>query len=452
MSPNVLELLSASPLVALGLALGGLVVAVLVVRALRGRRPEPRAPRTAASSAPGERRAARAPETQDGTSASARATVLPAPLAQPAAATAPAPEPASSKAAPAHDLAPARSADAPSAAELPPLPFDEAAPAPTQRAASAWFDAIPTPDVVEVAAADVGPETEPRATPGHDAFAAFDAAPAAAPPAADGTGAEAIGEATAVEALPPVESSVDEAAAFWPAADAGPAQNASPVAEAAPDEILPALTLAAPVVEDVAATAFEPVPEVPAALPEVESAPLEDVAAPPALEAAPPVVPAPVPAVEPPPVVSAPPVDAGPARVLVVDDSAVVRAKLRKVLEGGGHKVDVAKEGREALALLAAGRYALMVTDLEMPTMSGFELIAAVRASAGLAALPIVAITGHDDLEPYRQRLPGLAGLFRKPWIDGDLLAHVAGVLAATRSVSGPGAATSPEPQPLALA
>ncbi len=476
MNPNVLEVLSATPLVALGLAVGGLVLVALVVRALRRRGPKApaatmatttataTATHRAAASVPRtpdrEDRAPRVPETAAGDAAGAptRATMPPSPVDRPVSVTAPDVEPppvertsdivarGDPPAAP-RELVQAPSVEAPSAAELPPLPLDDAPVPLAGRNAPQWFDAIPTPEVVEVEAPDtepaieltIEPEIEPEAEirAAHEDVVApsFDAEPLATPRLADEALAKATGDAPAADVLPAFEPSVDD----------------TPAATAA-DEPLLAFTLDEPVVDNVGAPpAAEPAPAAELTRHEIEPAAPQDDVAPPSVAAAPPVDREPAPVVAPPPAAPPPPADAGPARLLVVDDSAVVRAKLRKVLEGGGHKVDVAKDGREALALLAAGRYTLMVTDLEMPTMSGFELIAAVQTSAGLAALPIVAITGHDDLEPYRQRLPGLAGLFRKPWVDGDLLAHLAGVLAHAASAAGPAASppSSPPSSPL---
>ncbi len=139
-----------------------------------------------------------------------------------------------------------------------------------------------------------------------------------------------------------------------------------------------------------------------------------------------------------------PAVAAPPPAVLVVDDSAVVRARLRKLLEGAGYRVEVAADGREALAVLAGRRFAVLVTDLEMPTMDGFELIAAVGGMLETEDLPIVAITGHDDLHARVHALQGLYGLFRKPWNDRELLARIATLAALPRRPAAARATAAP--------
>lgn len=117
-------------------------------------------------------------------------------------------------------------------------------------------------------------------------------------------------------------------------------------------------------------------------------------------------------------------VDKRPA-ILVVDDSAVARAKLKKLFESGGYRVDIATDGLEAMEKLALDFFAVLVTDLEMPNMNGLELIAAVQGGMDTEDLPIIAITGHDELQARVHEYQGLFGIFKKPWNDRELLKRV---------------------------
>ncbi|OYU28308.1 MAG: hypothetical protein CFE41_06050 [Burkholderiales bacterium PBB2] len=130
-----------------------------------------------------------------------------------------------------------------------------------------------------------------------------------------------------------------------------------------------------------------------------------------------------VPAV--PPVAAAPVEASGPIPLLVVDDSAVARAKLARLFEGVGYQVTVAKDGLEALQRLAEQRFAVLITDLEMPNKDGFELIADVQGSLDTEDLPIIAITGHDEMQARVHQVQGLYGIFKKPWNDRELLKRV---------------------------
>jgi len=127
-----------------------------------------------------------------------------------------------------------------------------------------------------------------------------------------------------------------------------------------------------------------------------------------------------------PPRPAAPPAAPSKPAILVVDDSAVARAKLRKLFEAAGYIVEVANDGAHALDVLPTRRFAVLVTDLEMPVMDGFELIAAVQGAMETEDLPIIAITGHDEMQARVNDVKGLYGIFKKPWNDRELLKRVA--------------------------
>lgn len=118
------------------------------------------------------------------------------------------------------------------------------------------------------------------------------------------------------------------------------------------------------------------------------------------------------------------------ADLLLVDDSAVVRTRLRRLFQPAGYSMALAGDGEAALTLMAEGRYGLLITDLEMPRLDGLGLIRAVMADPVHAAMPVLAITGHDDLQAQLNQLHTVAGIHRKPWVDDDLLGHVQALVA----------------------
>ncbi|WP_343627761.1 response regulator [Roseateles sp.] len=135
----------------------------------------------------------------------------------------------------------------------------------------------------------------------------------------------------------------------------------------------------------------------------------------------------PAPAAPAAPVAQAPTTAAPAPRLplLVVDDSAVVRAKLLKLFSEAGHEVVAARDGVEALELLGQTRFGVLITDLEMPNMDGFELIRAVQGALATEDLPIIAISGHEELHARLHQIQGLYGMFQKPWNDRDLIKRV---------------------------
>ena len=125
------------------------------------------------------------------------------------------------------------------------------------------------------------------------------------------------------------------------------------------------------------------------------------------------------------------------ADLLLVDDSAVARAKLRRLFEPAGYKVQLACDGVEALVLLDKGRYAMMITDLEVPNMDGTALINTCLGRPDTARMPILAVSGHEGLRVKFNECQDIAGVHRKPWIDDILMSHV-DTLVGARQVREP--------------
>jgi two-component system chemotaxis sensor kinase CheA len=88
-----------------------------------------------------------------------------------------------------------------------------------------------------------------------------------------------------------------------------------------------------------------------------------------------------------------------PKSILVAEDSITSRTLLKNILELAGYKVKTAIDGAEALSVLATEAFDLVVSDVEMPRMSGFDLTARIRAGARLAQLPVVLVTALDSRE-----------------------------------------------------
>ena len=123
---------------------------------------------------------------------------------------------------------------------------------------------------------------------------------------------------------------------------------------------------------------------------------------------------------------------AAPISVLVVDDSAVPRAKLRKLFEAQGYNVVTANDGMQAMEAINKAKFSVIITDLEMPNMDGLELIAAIQGSLETEDIPVIAITGHEEMQARVHNIQGLYGIFKKPWNDRELLKRV-DVLASLR-------------------
>lgn len=102
-----------------------------------------------------------------------------------------------------------------------------------------------------------------------------------------------------------------------------------------------------------------------------------------------------------------------PQRALLIDDDRVVRSVLREIVMSFGYEADAAASGAEGIALFEQNRYDVVLTDLRMPQMTGWQVLAAVRARD--ARTPVIIITG-SPLYPDDRRIsePGVL-LVRKP-------------------------------------
>jgi len=122
--------------------------------------------------------------------------------------------------------------------------------------------------------------------------------------------------------------------------------------------------------------------------------------------------------------------DAAPRRaplILVVDDSLTVRRVTQRLLQREGYRVSTAKDGLDALERLGQERPAILLSDIEMPRMDGFDLLRNVRADPAFAGLPVVMITSRTA-EKHREHAFALGAdhYLGKPFSEDELLAIVA--------------------------
>ena len=115
-----------------------------------------------------------------------------------------------------------------------------------------------------------------------------------------------------------------------------------------------------------------------------------------------------------------------PILVLLVEDSAVIRALVRRMLVAGGHTVVEAAGGAAALVLCREQQPDVVLLDVEMPEMSGWDVLAAMKADPGLRDVPVVFLTGRSDTADMVDGLRlGAHDYLRKPCEPAELLARV---------------------------
>ncbi len=121
--------------------------------------------------------------------------------------------------------------------------------------------------------------------------------------------------------------------------------------------------------------------------------------------------------------------------ILVVDDALTVRELQRSIFENAGYRVTVATDGEEALREISTQRPDLVLTDVQMPRMDGFQLTEAIRGQPALASLPVIILTSRGSDEDRRRGLEcGADGYIVKSGFDQSaLLSAVERLLGAER-------------------
>ena len=114
-------------------------------------------------------------------------------------------------------------------------------------------------------------------------------------------------------------------------------------------------------------------------------------------------------------------------KILIVDDSPTMRRILiNTVIKAGYSNIKEAVDGRDALAIMMAGEFDLLMTDWNMPNMSGLELVGAVRADANFKGIPILMVTTRNLKEDIVNAIKsGVNGYIIKPFDAKTLNAKI---------------------------
>ena len=118
--------------------------------------------------------------------------------------------------------------------------------------------------------------------------------------------------------------------------------------------------------------------------------------------------------------------------MLVVDDQELVREVLAECLELGGYELCLASNGDEGLRQLSEHRPDLVITDMRMPGMDGYEFCRLIR---NVSSVPIIMLTGLAEAAPDAPSLNLVDAFIAKPVKIHELLAQVAALLSDGRTV-----------------
>jgi two-component system chemotaxis response regulator CheY len=121
-------------------------------------------------------------------------------------------------------------------------------------------------------------------------------------------------------------------------------------------------------------------------------------------------------------------------RILIVDDAATVRMYHRQILEGGGHEVDVAINGIEALEKALRQPFDLYVVDVNMPKLDGYGFMRELRAQDIYQAPAIMISTEAAKNDRTRAYAAGANAYLVKPVKPAELRSHVKLLIGGTRA------------------
>ena len=115
-----------------------------------------------------------------------------------------------------------------------------------------------------------------------------------------------------------------------------------------------------------------------------------------------------------------------PIKVLVVEDSPTQAQRLRHILEQEGYEVGVAENGRVAMEMAPQFRPALIISDVVMPEMDGYELSSRIKANPDLSEIPVILVTTMSDPQDVIRGLEcGADNFVLKPYDERYLLGRV---------------------------
>jgi DNA-binding response OmpR family regulator len=118
--------------------------------------------------------------------------------------------------------------------------------------------------------------------------------------------------------------------------------------------------------------------------------------------------------------------------ILIADDEPNIVISLEYLLQRDGYRVVVARDGQEALDAIAASPPDLVLLDVMLPRVSGFEVCQTVRENPALAAMPIVMLTAKGrEVEVSKGMALGANAYITKPFSTQELLAQIHALLGA---------------------
>ncbi|MBF0620450.1 MAG: response regulator [Magnetococcales bacterium] len=131
--------------------------------------------------------------------------------------------------------------------------------------------------------------------------------------------------------------------------------------------------------------------------------------------------------------------------LLIVEDSPTQAFKLKKTLQQNGYRITTAKDGQEGLEKTHQEHPELIVSDVSMPRMDGFELCQAIKSDPAIKHIPVILLTALTNPGEILKGLDaGADNYLTKPWQEADILLHIAEILKQSNSADSAESANAP--------
>lgn len=119
-----------------------------------------------------------------------------------------------------------------------------------------------------------------------------------------------------------------------------------------------------------------------------------------------------------------------PKHILISEDDFATRESIRDILIVCGHQVSTARNGREALDFLRNNKVDLLLLDIILPDINGFEVIKAIRANVATNLLPVIFLSSESDPESKIEAIRlGANDYLVKPFVSSELCSKVKNML-----------------------
>jgi len=126
-------------------------------------------------------------------------------------------------------------------------------------------------------------------------------------------------------------------------------------------------------------------------------------------------------------------------RLLIVEDDAPLASGLTRILAAEGHAVEVASRGEQAVLAASRERFDLVILDIGLPQMDGFEVLRRLRAARSDAPVPVLVLTARDAVDDRVRGLDlGADDYMVKPFAMPELTARVRALLRRSQAHHGP--------------